>query len=60
MFRSDHNTRQQIEAVEDTPLLPGDTIEIALRNEYDVEATRFRAESSGGTLMRDWFGLPHM
>ena len=47
VFRSDHNTRQQIEAVEDTPLLPGDTIEIALRNEYDVEATRFRAESAG-------------
>jgi polysaccharide biosynthesis/export protein len=46
VFRSDHNAKQQIDAVEDTPLLPGDTIEIALRNEYDVEATRFPGASA--------------
>jgi polysaccharide export outer membrane protein len=40
VFRSDRNGRQLIDAMEDTPLLPGDTIEVALKNEFDVEMGR--------------------
>ncbi len=38
VFRSGRSTREKINAVEDTPLLPGDTIEIALKDEYSGEA----------------------
>jgi polysaccharide biosynthesis/export protein len=38
VFRSGRITREKINAVEDTPLLPGDTIEIALKDEYSGEA----------------------
>jgi polysaccharide export outer membrane protein len=37
VFRSDRKAREVIDAGEDTPLLPGDTIEIALRNEFNAE-----------------------
>lgn len=37
VYRSSRNTRKMIEGEEDTLLLPGDTVEIALRNEFDVE-----------------------
>jgi polysaccharide export outer membrane protein len=40
VFRLERNTRQQIDASEDTLLLPGDTIEIGLQNEFDVEMGR--------------------
>jgi hypothetical protein len=32
--------RQVIDAVEETSLLPGDTIDIALKNEFDLEVNR--------------------
>ncbi|MGZ5924076.1 MAG: polysaccharide biosynthesis/export family protein [Rhizomicrobium sp.] len=37
VFRSGRSAREKIDAVEDTPLLPGDTIEIALKDEYSGE-----------------------
>jgi polysaccharide export outer membrane protein len=40
LFRSDRNLRQVIDAVEETSLLPGDTIDIALKNEFDLEVNR--------------------
>ena len=38
VFRPGRSAREKIDAVEDTPLLPGDTIEIALKDEHSVEA----------------------
>ena len=38
VFRSGRSMREKINAAEDTPLLPGDTIEIALKDEYSGEA----------------------
>jgi polysaccharide biosynthesis/export protein len=40
LFRSDRNMRQVVDAVEETSLLPGDTIDIALKNEFDLEVSR--------------------
>jgi polysaccharide export outer membrane protein len=40
LFRSDRNMRQVVDAVEETSLLPGDTIDIALKNEFDLEVNR--------------------
>jgi polysaccharide export outer membrane protein len=37
VFRAGRSARVKIDAVEDTPLLPGDTIEIALKDEYSGE-----------------------
>ncbi len=40
VYRSARNTKQAISGNEDTPLRPGDTIEITLQNEFDVENDR--------------------
>jgi polysaccharide export outer membrane protein len=40
VFRSGRSTREKIDAGENTPLLPGDTIEIALKDEYSGEASQ--------------------
>lgn len=40
LFRSDRNMRQVVDAVEETSLLPGDTIDIALKNAFDLEVNR--------------------
>jgi polysaccharide export outer membrane protein len=40
IFRSLIDQKQEIPGSEDTPLLPGDTVEISLQNEFDVEANR--------------------
>ena len=40
VYRSTRNTKQTISGTEDTPLLPGDTIEITLKNEFDIENDR--------------------
>lgn len=40
IFRSLIDQKQEIPGTEDTPLLPGDTVEISLQNEFDVEANR--------------------
>ena len=40
IFRSLIDQKLEIAGNEDTPLLPGDTVEISLQNEFDVEATR--------------------
>ena len=40
VYRSTRNTKQTISGDEDTPLLPGDTIEITLKSEFDVENDR--------------------
>ena len=49
VFRPGRNTREKIDAVEDTPLLPGDTIEIALKDEYSVEASGSEVARSART-----------
>jgi polysaccharide biosynthesis/export protein len=38
VFRAGRSTREKIDVAEDTALLPGDTIEIALKDEYSGEA----------------------
>jgi polysaccharide export outer membrane protein len=40
VFRPGRSTRERIDAAEDTPLLPGDTIEIALKDEHSVEVSQ--------------------
>ena len=40
VYRSTRNTKQTINGNEDTPLLPGDTIEITLKSEFDAENER--------------------
>lgn len=40
VFRSNRNTRQMVQGDEDTLLLPGDTVEITLQNEFDIEQER--------------------
>ncbi|AMJ62538.1 hypothetical protein AXW83_21510 [Bosea sp. PAMC 26642] len=40
IFRSLIDQKQEIAGNEDSALLPGDTVEISLQNEYDVEAGR--------------------
>ncbi|MEZ5788165.1 MAG: polysaccharide biosynthesis/export family protein [Xanthobacteraceae bacterium] len=42
IYRSTRDSRQTIAATEDTLLLPGDTVEITLKNEFDVEDSRER------------------
>jgi polysaccharide export outer membrane protein len=40
VHRATRNTRQTINGNEDTPLLPGDTIEVSLKSEFDIENDR--------------------
>lgn len=47
VYRSVRNTKQTINAIEDTALLPGDTVEITLKNEFDIDSDRQQHAARG-------------